>query len=125
MIFVYSTLFAIAMAVIMQLISYILYYSVSIQKYKSFYPTKELLTSANLGKEEILKYTKQLYLHRKIRHMFLTEDYVSFEDNSPLLLGNVYYIRFQEPCIISYRGMKRVYRYNRKKLEEITLFFSM
>lgn len=125
MIYINMILFPIIVAIIIQLICYIVYYFANVKIHKSFYPTKEIPSAANLNKNEILSNLKLLYLHGKIRFMYITEEYVSFEDNSPLLMGNVYYIRFQEPNIISYRGAQRVYRVRKKKLEEITLFFSL
>lgn len=114
----------IAVVITRQLIGYIIYKCAKVKLFKSFYPTKEIPFATNLSKEEILNNLKLLYLHGKIRYLCVTEQYVSFEDKSLFLSGNVYYLRFSDPSAISYRGKTRVYNVDKQKLEEMSGFFS-
>ena len=124
MTYVNMILIPVAIAIVIQLIRYIMYSLNKLHIHKSFYPTKDLYCTTAPSKDEILSGVKQLYLHGKIRYVYLTEQYVSFEDNSPFLSGNVYYILFKEPCALSCRGKTRVYATDKKKLNEMIFYFS-
>ncbi|MDD4814373.1 MAG: hypothetical protein PHQ29_02695 [Candidatus Cloacimonetes bacterium] len=112
-----------AAAITILLINHFVYSIKKLNVHKTYYPTIKIHATTTPSRIEIISAIKLLYLHGKIRSVYITEQYVSFEDDIPLLSGNIYYILFREPCVLSYRGKTRVYAIDKKKLADIIFFF--
>lgn len=98
----------------------------NLQKYDDIYSQRQINGDNVQAHSDLMEKLRLLYLHGKIKNLYFSEDYLSFEDAGLLnLVWNVYYLRFSKPGTIYYRGYIMKYRPNRKSLNAIIAYFAM
>ncbi len=125
----FLTAFAIAIGIqtVVWLVWYLVFKLRKLHIYKGFCPHKLLSGKELLSVEGLMQDIRQLYLHGKIKNLYLGEDYISFEDKSLSAwtgFWNIYYIKYSKLDELHYRGTFRIYRNNKKSLETMRAFLS-
>ncbi|MCB5265982.1 MAG: hypothetical protein PHT37_04310 [Candidatus Cloacimonetes bacterium] len=110
------------------LVRYMVFKLRKLHIYKGFCPHKLLSGKELLSVEGMMHDIRQLYLHGKIKNLYLGEDYISFEDQTfygPLSgFWNIYYIKYSQLDELHYRGTFRIYQNNKKSLETMRAYLS-